>query len=109
MNAVTCAGPPSRKIADSPGASAPPPFSATALAKLNELSSIFQVERSADTVPVLVTSNQSAATGLLPLDQGATSVMRTTGSATSATLSVKLVLASGVEPTLASSTLTVTA
>ncbi len=51
------------------------PFKATAEPKTNELSSIFQpVTFTADT-PVLVNSNQSAPSELLPLDHGATSEM----------------------------------
>ena len=63
----------SRKITDSPGAIVVMPFSATAAAAEPELSSIFQPVMSIAKPVVLVTSNQSAATGLLPLDQGATS------------------------------------
>ena len=65
----------SMKITDSPGAILVMPFSATEAANEPELSSIFQPVMSALVALVLVTSNQSAATGLLPLDQGATSVI----------------------------------
>ena len=41
-----------------------------------ELSSNFQPVTSMELVPVLVNSNQSAATGELPLLQGATSVIK---------------------------------
>ena len=51
------------------------PLSATAAAGEPELSSIFQPVISTAVAFVLVTSNQSAATGLLPLDHGATSVI----------------------------------
>ena len=51
------------------------PFSATLLAKLLELSSIFQPVMSIARVPVFVTSNQSAPYGLLPLLHGDTSEM----------------------------------
>ena len=49
------------------------PFNATAAAGDCELSSTFQPVISTATALVLVTSNQSAPTGLLPLDHGATS------------------------------------
>ena len=89
------------------------PLSATAEAKESELSSTFQPVMSMAVDPRFVTSNQSAATGLLPLDHGATSEMKTverTGVSltTSVTVRVKDVLASGVAPTAGSSTLTVT-
>ncbi len=51
------------------------PLSATAEAKESELSSIFQPAMLIALEPELVISNQSAPTGLLPLDQGATSEM----------------------------------
>src|SRR5262245_11961476 len=63
------------KITDSPGAMLAMPFKATAAAKDSELSSIFQPARSTALPPTFVTSNQSAPTGLLPLDHGATSEM----------------------------------
>ena len=64
------------KITDSPGAMLVMPFSVTAAAGDSELSSTFQPVMSTALAPVLVTSNQSAPTGLLPLDHGATSVTR---------------------------------
>jgi len=69
------------KITDSPGAMLVMPFKATAEPKEFELSSIFQPLMFAAAVPVLVTSNQSAASaaGLLPLDHGATSEMMSVG------------------------------
>ena len=63
------------KITDSPGAMVVTPFSGTAAANDSELSSIFQPVMSTAAPPMLVTSNQSAPTGLLPLDHGATSEM----------------------------------
>ena len=63
------------KITDSPGAMLVMPLKGTAAAKDSELSSTFQPVMSTGPAPVLVTSNQSAPTGLLPLDHGATSVM----------------------------------
>ena len=71
----------SRKITDSPAAMLVMPFSATAEANASELSSIFQPVMSTAVPPMFVTSNQSAATGLLPLDHGATSEMKSTGAA----------------------------
>src|SRR5262245_47591071 len=65
----------SRKITDSPALIVVMPFRATEAAKEPELSSILQAVISMSWAVVLVTSNQSAATGLLPLDQGATSEM----------------------------------
>ena len=63
------------KITDSPGAMLVMPFKGTAATGDSELSSTFQPVMSTGAAPVLVTSNQSAPTGLLPLDHGATSVM----------------------------------
>ena len=63
------------KITDSPGAMLVMPFSGTAPAGDSELSSIFQPVMTAADAPMFVTSNQSAPTGLLPLDHGATSEM----------------------------------
>src|SRR5688500_15567035 len=63
------------KITDSPGAMAAIPASGAAAPKDADASSIFQPVRSTGWAVVLVTSNQSAATGLLPLAQGATSEM----------------------------------
>ena len=51
------------KITDSPGAMLVMPFKATAEPKALELSSIFHPVMFAALAPVLVTSNQSAATG----------------------------------------------
>src|SRR5689334_11075635 len=65
------------KIADSPAARLATPLSATAPTGDCELSSIFQPVRSTVVAPKFVTSNQSAPTGLSPLDHGATSVIRT--------------------------------
>jgi hypothetical protein len=89
------------------------PFSATAEPKASELSSIFQPVISTALDPLFVTSNQSAATGLLPLDHGATSEMERAGRAgvsftTLVMARVKGVLASGLAPRVGSSTLTVT-
>ena len=67
------------KITDSPGAMLVMPFRATAVAKEFELSSIFQPAMFTALAPVFVTSNQSAPTGLLPLDHGATSEMTSDG------------------------------
>src|SRR5262245_37007093 len=62
---------------DSPALMLVIPARATAAAGDPELSSIFQpVMSTANAVP-FVTSNQSAATGLFPLDHGATSEMNT--------------------------------
>src|SRR5262249_53086033 len=100
----------SRKITDSPGAILVMPFSATDEPNEFELSSIFQPLIIAVAVPTLVTSNQSAATGLLPLDHGETSEMTIEGvpPVGAVTVSVKLAEASGVAPTAGSSTFTVT-
>src|SRR5215813_11923030 len=65
----------SMKITDSPGAMLVTPFNGTDTANEFELSSIVQPTRLTDAVPKLVTSNQSRASGLLPLDQGAASVI----------------------------------
>src|SRR5262245_47466004 len=61
------------KITASPGAMLVTPFKGTAAANDSELSSILQPVMSTAAPPTLVTSNQSAPTGLLPLDHGATS------------------------------------
>ena len=102
------------KITDSPAAILLMPLKATAASKLSELSSNFQPLMSMVLLPRLVISNQSAVSGLLPLDQGATSeMMRSTVVGFSMTWSInrrsKLALASGVAPTAESSTVTVTA
>ena len=63
------------KITDSPGAMLATPFERDRAWRTRcELSSTFQPVRSTGAVPVLVTSNQSAPYGLLPLLQGETSV-----------------------------------
>ena len=67
---------PSMKITDSPAPMLVIPLRATAEAKLLELSSNFQPVMFTALVPLLVSSNQSAATGELLLLQGATSVMK---------------------------------
>src|SRR5262249_40409883 len=64
----------SRKITDSPGAILAMPLRGAA-ANDCELSSLFQPEIFTACAVVFVTSNQSAPTGLLPLDHGATSEM----------------------------------
>ena len=85
------------------------PLSAMAEANAWELSSTFQPEMFTGVEPVLVSSNQSEPTGLFAtvLDQGETSEMMMLGGA-AVMLNVKLVLASGVFPTVVSSTVTVT-
>src|SRR5215471_20234531 len=100
----------SMKITDSPGAMLVMPFSATDDPKEFELSSIFQPLMTWAAVPILVTSNQSAATGLLPLDHGATSEMMIEGvpPVDAVMVSVKSTDASGLAPTAGSSTFTVT-
>src|SRR5262245_47368564 len=104
----------SRKITDSPGAMLVMPFRATAAANEFELSSIFQPAIFTGAGPVFVTSNQSAPTGLLPLDHGATSEMMrvgTGGASTAWSVTDRVnnaVLASGAPPSAGSSTLTVT-
>src|SRR5262245_51024813 len=67
----------STKMTDSPDPMLLMPFKANAAANEPELSSIFQPEIFRAEAVVFVTSNQSAPTGLLPLDQGATSEMNT--------------------------------
>src|SRR5262245_7761283 len=100
-------------MTDSPGAMVVTPLRATEAANESELSSTRQPVRFTGLLPVLVTSNQSAPTGLLPLDHGATSETNRDaafGSSliTSVTARVNAVLASGVPPTVGSSTVTVT-
>ncbi len=68
---------PSISTADSPGARLVAPSHGTAEAKDAWSSLIRQPVRSTLVVPTLVSSNQSAATGLLPLLHGATSVTAT--------------------------------
>src|SRR5215470_11064497 len=100
----------SMKTTDSPGAMLVTPLSGTETANEFELSSIVQPTRLTDEVPKFVTSNQSAATGLFPLDQGAASVIARLIAPLEAGVIVRVyaVLASGVPPTVVSSTLTVT-
>src|SRR5215475_1779813 len=96
------------KITDSPGAMLVIPLSATDDPKELELSSMRQPVMFAAAVPTFVTSNQSSPTGLLPLDQGATSEMTRVGvpPVDAVIVSAKVVLASGVLPTAGSSTFT---
>ena len=96
------------KITDSPAAMVVIPLKATDVAKAFESSSIFQPVMSTVLELVFVTSNQSARTELLPLDQGATSEMISGEGASfkSFTAKVKVVVASVVLPTVVSSTLT---
>src|SRR5882757_1710940 len=68
---------PLTNTADCPGARLLTPSSGTAEEKSAWLSFIFQPVRSTLAAPTLVSSNQSAATGLLPLLHGATSVTAT--------------------------------
>jgi hypothetical protein len=89
------------------------PLSATAVVRPFESSSIFQPAMLTGVVPAFVTSNQSAAYVVVPLPQGATSETKTVGpvgvsSVTSVSVSVNVALASGVPPTVGSSTSTVT-
>ncbi len=63
------------KMTDSPGAMLVTPVIGTEAAKELELSSMRQPVVLTVAVPMLVTSNQSTPRELLPLDQGATSVM----------------------------------
>src|SRR5262245_14871593 len=65
----------SMKMTDSPGAMLVMPLRGTAAANDCELSSIFQPEIFTAKAVGFVTSSQSAPTGLLPLDHGATSEM----------------------------------
>src|SRR5262245_29380736 len=67
------------KITDSPGARLVMPFKATALSNRAESSSIFQPVMVTLVAPVFVSSNQSAAYGLLPLLHGEISEMMTLG------------------------------
>src|SRR5262245_45571080 len=66
------------KITDSPGAMLVIPPRANAAVGDSEPSSTFHPVMSTALAPMLVTSNQSAATGLLPLLHSATSVTRRT-------------------------------
>ena len=63
----------SKNITDSPALIVVIPLITTEEANELELSSIFHPVMFTAVVPVLVNSNQSAATGLFPLDHGATS------------------------------------
>ncbi len=76
------------KITDSPGAMLSMPLRASAAAGDSELSSTFQPVMVTGLSLMLVTSNQSAPTGLLPLDHGVTSVMATTAVVVSTAWSV---------------------
>ena len=77
LNAVLASVADSMKIAEAPGASeVTPDIGTETLAEL-ELSSMVQSVRFAVVPPRLVTSNQSLASVLLPLDHGATSEMTT--------------------------------
>src|SRR5262249_15431502 len=102
----------SMKITDSPGAMLVTPFRGTETANEFELSSIVQPTRLTDEVPKCVASNQSAASagGLFPLDRGAASVMARLIVPVTAGVMVRVydVLASGVAPTVVSSTSTLT-
>src|SRR5262245_48894636 len=100
----------SMKITESPGAMLVTPFNPTARPKTLQLSSIFQPEISTTALPILVTSNQSVPSGLLPLDQGATSEMMMEPVPVAATVTDKRksTLASGLPATAGSFTLTVT-
>ena len=66
------------KITDSPGPMLVTPFKGTAATGDSELSSTFHPVTSTGAAPMLVTSNQSAPTGL-PLDHAATSEMTSDG------------------------------
>src|SRR6202012_1201753 len=75
-NAVAVAAVPSTNTAEPPGARLVTPSRGAAPEKPAAwLSIIFQPVRSTLVVPTLVSSNQSAATTLLPLPHGATSVI----------------------------------
>jgi hypothetical protein len=91
------------------------PFKVRAAPKLLELSSNLQPVMFIALELVLVSSNQSAATGELPLLQGATSVTKMppvvvagVSFTTSVTAKVYAVVTSGVLPIVVSSTLTFT-
>src|SRR5262249_6796970 len=100
----------SMKITDSPAAMLAMPFNAMADPKDLESSSIFHPVISTAALPRFVTSNQSAASGLFPLDHGATSEMMSAPVplVVAVTDKWKSALASGRAPTAGSSTLTVT-
>src|SRR5450432_565757 len=100
----------SMKITDSPALMLATPFNGTETANELELSSMVQPTRLTDEVPKFVSSNQSDASGLLPLDQGAASVIARLIAPLAAAVIARVydMLASGVSPTVVSSTLTVT-
>src|SRR5882757_5119756 len=75
MNSLAFASVPLTNTAECPGARLVTPSIASDEAKEAWLSFIRQPVRSTLVVPTLVSSNQSAATGLLPLLHGATSVI----------------------------------
>src|ERR1700759_1049540 len=77
LKELAVASVPSISTADSPGARLVTPSHGTDEAKDAWLSLIRQPVMSTLVVPTLVSSNQSAATGLLPLLHGATSVIAT--------------------------------
>src|SRR5262245_17941970 len=103
----------SMKITDSPGAILVMLLSATDGPKACELSSIAHALMVAVAVPMVVASNQSTrrAVGLFPLDQGAISVTISEGvpPVDGVIDKVKPTVASGVLPTVGSSTTMVTA
>ena len=96
------------KITDSPAAMVVMPLKAIDEVKAFELSSTLEPVMSTALELLFVTSNQSAPTELLPLDQGATSEIISGEGASfkSFTAKVKVVVASVVLPTVVSSTLT---
>src|SRR5262245_17177462 len=100
------------KITDSPGAMLVMLLRNAAAPNEFELSSTFQPAMFAVAVPTFVNSNQSTRreAGLLPLDQGATSETINEGvpPVDSVTVRTKFALASGVLPTVGSSTMIVT-
>src|SRR5262245_18594158 len=103
---------PSMKITEARAGMLVTPRSGTDTADEFELSSIRQPEMLMAVEALFVTSTQSALNGLLPLDHGATSQMNRFGCVgfpppASVMLRVKFVLASGLPPTVESSTLTV--
>src|SRR4051794_38312304 len=101
------------KMTDSPGAMLVMPLRGTAEPKDAELSSTFHPAMLMAASLTLVTSNQSAENGLLPLDHGAISEMTSAGCegsslTTSRRARLKSAVASGVAPTLVSSRTTLT-
>src|SRR5262245_57128807 len=90
----------SMQMTASPGAMEVTPFSAMALANACELSSSFQPVMSTGVLAVWVASNQSAPSGLLPLDQAATSeITRLGGGGGGLSLSWMVTVALPFEPT----------